>query len=129
MPVLIITSVALGILQSRGIIDALQGLVAPFTMSLLGLPAYASTALLFGIFRKELAITTLAELAGTADLGSVMSGVQIYTFAIMCVLFVPCVSTIAVLYRNLGARIAVLASLYSFVLGIFIGALINFLMK
>ena len=129
MPVLIITSIALGLLQYSGIIEALQELVAPVTMSLLGLPPYASTALLFGIFRKELAFETLAVLAGTADLGSVMSSVQLYTFAIISVLFVPCVSTIAVLYRNLGARIAALASIYSVSLGIFIGALINILMK
>jgi len=129
MPVLVITSIALGLFQYFGIIDAFQAIVEPLTTSLLGLPAYASTALLFGIFRKELAFETLAVLAGTADLGSVMNGVQLYTFAIISVLFVPCVSTIAVLYRNLGARIAVLASLYSLGLGIFIGALINFLMK
>lgn len=129
MPVLVITSIALGLLQYFGIIDTFQALVQPLTTSLLGLPAYASTALLFGIFRKELAFETLAVLAGTADLGSVMNGVQLYTFAVISVLFIPCVSTIAVLYRNLGARIAVLASLYSLGLGIFIGALINFLMK
>lgn len=129
MPVLIVTSIALGLLQYSGIIDALQGMVAPLTMSLLGLPPYASTALLFGIFRKELAFETLAVLSGTADLGSVMSAVQLYTFAVISVLFVPCVSTIAVLYRTLGARITVLASVYSVSLGIFIGALINLLMK
>jgi ferrous iron transport protein B len=129
MPVLIVTSVALGLLQYSGIIDVLQGMVAPLTMSLLGLPPYASTALLFGIFRKELAFETLAVLSGTADLGSVMSAVQLYTFAVISVLFVPCVSTIAVLYRNVGARITVLASVYSVSLGIFIGALINLLMK
>jgi ferrous iron transport protein B len=129
MPVLIVTSIALGLLQYSGIIDALQGMVAPLTMSLLGLPPYASTALLFGIFRKELAFETLAVLGGTADLGSVMSAVQLYTFAVISVLFVPCVSTIAVLYRTLGARITVLASVYSVSLGIVIGALINLLMK
>jgi ferrous iron transport protein B len=129
MPVLIVTSIALGLLQYSGIIDALQGMVAPLTMSILGLPPYASTALLFGIFRKELAFETLAVLGGTADLGSIMSAVQLYTFAVISVLFVPCVSTIAVLYRNLGARITVLASVYSVSLGIFIGALINLLMK
>ncbi len=129
MPVLIVTSIALGLLQYSGIIDALQGMVAPLTMSLLGLPPYASTALLFGIFRKELAFETLAVLGGTADLGSIMSAVQLYTFAVISVLFIPCVSTIAVLYRNLGARITVLASVYSVSLGIFIGALINLLMK
>jgi len=129
MPVLVITSIALGLFQYFGIVNAFQAIAEPLTTSLFGLPAYASTALLFGIFRKELAFETLAVLAGTADLGSVMNGIQLYTFAIISVLFVPCVSTIAVLYRNLGARIAVLASLYSLGLGIFIGALINFLMK
>ena len=58
--------------------------------------------LLFGIFRKELAFETLAVLSGTADLGSVMTAGQLYTFAIVSVLFVPCISTIAVLYRHWG---------------------------
>jgi ferrous iron transport protein B len=129
MPVLIVTSVVLGLLQYSGILDALQDIFAPLIMSLLGLPPYASTALLFGIFRKELAFETLAVLGGTADLGSIMSPVQLYTFAVVSVLFIPCISTIAVLYRNLGVRITVLASVYSVGLGIFIGALINLLMK
>jgi ferrous iron transport protein B len=56
-------------------------------------------------------------------------GIQLYTFAIISVLFIPCISTIAVLYQKLGARIAILASVYSVALGFFIGALINLLMK
>jgi hypothetical protein len=75
--------------QYYGLIDAFQQLAAPVTETLLGLPAYASTGLLFGIFRKELAVETLAVLAGTASLGSVMMTVQLYTFAIVSVLFVP----------------------------------------
>jgi ferrous iron transport protein B len=129
MPVLVITSIVLGILQYTGTIDTFQQVVAPVMTTLFGLPAYTSTALLFGVFRKELAFETLAVLAGNANLAAVMSGVQLYTFAIMSVLFVPCVSTIAVLYRQLGARIAILASVYSVALGFFIGALINLLMK
>ena len=129
MPLLIATSIFLGLFQYFGVVEAFQSLVAPITVSLLGLPAYASTALLFGIFRKELAFETLAVLAGTANLGSVMTSVQLYTFAIVSVLFVPCVSTVAVLYKQLGARIAILTSAYSLFLGLFIGALINILMK
>ena len=129
MPMLIVTSIALGLFQYFGWIDAFQQLVAPITVTLLGLPAYASTALLFGIFRKELAFETLAVLAGTADLGAVMTSVQLYTFALVSVLFVPCVSTIAVLYRQMGARITILASVYTVILGILIGVLINILMK
>jgi ferrous iron transport protein B len=129
MPLLIATSIALGLFQYFGLIDAFQQAVAPITISLLGLPAYASTALLFGIFRKELAFETLAVLAGTADLGSVMTSVQLYTFALVSVLFIPCISTIAVLYRQMGAKITILASVYTVLLGMLIGVLINLLMK
>ena len=129
MPLLIATSIALGLFQYFGLIDAFQQAVAPFTVSLLGLPAYASTALLFGIFRKELAFETLAVLAGTADLGAVMSSVQLYTFALVSVLFIPCISTIAVLYRQMGAKVTILASVYTVLLGMLIGVLINLLMK
>ena len=129
MPLLIATSVFLGLFQYFGVIDIFQSLVAPITVSLLGLPAYASTALLFGIFRKELAFETLAVLSGTADLGSVMTSVQLYTFAIVSILFIPCISTVAVLYKQLGAKIALLTSVYSLFLGLLIGALINILMK
>jgi ferrous iron transport protein B len=129
MPLLIITSIALGLFQYFGLTDAFEQLVAPITVTLLGLPEYAATALLFGIFRKELAFETLAVLAGTADLGSVMTSAQLYTFAIVTVLFIPCISTIAVLYRQLGARIAILISVYSVFLGLLIGAIINMLIK
>jgi ferrous iron transport protein B len=129
MPLLIVTSVFLGLLQYFGVIDTFQSLVAPITVSLLGLPEYAATALIFGVFRKELAFETLAVLSGTADLGSVMTSVQLYTFAIVSILFIPCISTVAVLYKQLGAKIAVLTSLYSLFLGMLIGVLINILMK
>ncbi len=129
MPLLIITSIGLGLLQYYGVTEAFEQLVAPITVTLLGLPEYAATALLFGIFRKELAFETLAVLSGTADLGSVMTAVQLYTFAIVTVLFIPCISTIAVLYRQLGTRIAILVSVYSVFLGLLIGAIINMLIK
>jgi ferrous iron transport protein B len=129
MPLLIITSIALGLFQYFGLTDLFQQLAAPVTITLLGLPSYASTALVFGIFRKELAFETLAVLAGTADLGSVMTSVQLYTFAIVSVLFVPCTSTIAVLYRQLGVRITALISVYTVFLGLLIGAVINLIMK
>jgi ferrous iron transport protein B len=129
MPLLIITSIGLGLLQYFGLTDAFQKVVTPITVTLLRLPEYASTALLFGIFRKELAFETLADLSGTADLGSVMTSAQLYTFAIVSVLFVPCISTIAVLYRQLGARIAIFISVYTVFLGLLIGAILNMLIK
>jgi ferrous iron transport protein B len=125
MPLLIISSIILGMLQYFGIITAFQNFIAPFSTMVLGLPAYATTALMFGILRKEMALGALVVLAGTPALNTVMTQVQLYTWAIISVLFVPCISTIAVLYRQVGLKTVVLITTYTVVLGIAIGACIN----
>ncbi|MDD4299446.1 MAG: ferrous iron transport protein B [Methanomicrobium sp.] len=127
MPLLMVSSVVLGILQFTGIIQAFQDIFAPLMLSLLGLPDYSSTSLLLGILRKEMAFETLAILAGTADLGSVMTGAQLYIFAVVSVLFVPCISTIAVLYKEMGLKIAAAVSFYTLSLGVAAGVILNLL--
>ncbi len=125
MPLLIISSIFLGLLQYYGIITAFQNFIAPFSTIVLGLPAYASTALIFGILRKEMSLGALVVLAGTPVLNTVMTQVQLYTWAIISVLFVPCISTIAVLYRQLGIKTVILVTTYTVLIGIAIGAFIN----
>ena len=122
MPLLIISSIILGLLQYYGIITAFQNFIAPFSTMVLGLPAYATTALMFGILRKEMALGALVVLAGTPALNTVMTQVQLYTWAIISVLFVPCISTIAVLYRQVGLKTVVLVTTYTVLLGLAIGA-------
>jgi ferrous iron transport protein B len=122
---LIISSVILGLLQYYGIIAAFTNFIAPFSTMVLGLPAYATTALMFGILRKEMALGALVVLAGTPALNTVMTHVQLYTWAIISVLFVPCISTIAVLYRQMGLKTVVLVTTYTVILGIAIGACIH----
>jgi ferrous iron transport protein B len=91
----------------------------------LGLPPFASTALLFGILRKEMAFETLVVLAGTATLTDVMTKVQLYIFALVSTLFIPCISTIAVLYREQGLKTALQISFYTVLLGFTAGSLVH----
>jgi ferrous iron transport protein B len=128
MPLLVGSSIVLGLLQWAGFFTLFQEFIGPYSTTILGLPGYATTALIFGILRKEMALETLVILAGTADLATVMTPVQLYIFALVAVLFIPCVSTIGVLYREVGARIAVLVCLYTLSLGVIIGWLINIIM-
>ncbi|RXE55161.1 iron transporter [Methanoculleus taiwanensis] len=125
MPLLLLGSVFLGLFEFFGLMNAFAAFAAPVMEGLLGLPGYTATALIFGILRKEMAFETLAILAGTADLGAVLSALQLYVFAIVTVLFVPCLSTITVLNREVGSRITLAVSLYTVSLGLVIGALIN----
>jgi ferrous iron transport protein B len=128
MPMLLVGSVFLGLFEYYGIINVFQETVGALAEQILGIPPYAATALLFGILRKEMAFETLAVLAGTADLASVMTSLQLYIFAVVSVLFVPCVSTIAVLIKEMGYRITVMVTLYTVGLGILTGSIINLLL-
>jgi ferrous iron transport protein B len=128
MPMLLVGSIFLGLFEYYGIIGIFQDTIGALAEQLLGLPPYAFTALLFGILRKEMAFETLAVLAGTADLASVMTSVQLYVFALVSVLFVPCVSTIAVLIKEMGYRITAAVTLYTVGLGILAGSLVNLLL-
>lgn len=125
MPLLVISSIVLGLMGYFGILTLIESITASFMTEILGLPPFASTALLFGILRKEMAFETLIVLAGSASLTSVMSKAEIYTFALVSTLFIPCISTIAVLYREQGLKTTVIISLYTVALGIIIGALLH----
>ncbi|HUM77508.1 MAG TPA: nucleoside recognition domain-containing protein, partial [Methanoculleus sp.] len=127
MPLLLIGSVVLGLLEFFGVMTVFEGIVEPYTMGLLGLPGYSATALIFGILRKEMAFETLAILAGTADLGAVLSSLQLYVFAVVTVLFIPCLATITVLLREVGSRITFAITVYTVALGLLIGGFIHHL--
>ncbi|NLZ30813.1 MAG: ferrous iron transport protein B [Methanomicrobiales archaeon] len=124
MPLLLVGSVVIGLLEFFGVMAIFEGMAGPYTMTLLGLPGYSATARVFGILRKEMAFETLAILAGTADLGAVLTSLQLYIFSIVTVLFIPCLATITVLLREVGSRITLAITIYTISLGLFIGALI-----
>jgi ferrous iron transport protein B len=125
MPLLIATSIVLGLLEYTGIMALFSAWIAPFSEAVLGLPSYAATALIFGILRKEMALETLVILGGTSDLGSIMTMTQIYIFAVVSVLFIPCIATLAVLKRELGTGLALVIAAYTLGMGILVGAVLN----
>jgi ferrous iron transport protein B len=127
-PVLLVGSIILGLADYAGVLALFQASLAPFLQAILGLPPYAATALIFGILRKEMAFETLVVLAGTANLPAVMTPVQIYTFALISTLFVPCVSTIAVLSKEVGSRVALAVTAYTVALGLLVGMAIHLML-
>ncbi len=124
-PLLLLGSAFLGVADSLGLLSVFQNLVEPISVGLLGLPAFAATALVFGILRKEMALQILAVLAGTANFASVMTPVQMYQFAVITTIYVPCVATIAVLKHELGTKDTVSIVLFTILLALVVGILIR----
>lgn len=124
-PIIAAGSVVLYVLDKLGWLTHLTAWTAPFTQGFLGLPPVALVVLIFGVLRKELALIMLATLMHTPNLGTVMTPQQMYVFALIVMLYVPCVSTIAALRREFGNRRAALVSVGEIVLALLLGAAVN----
>lgn len=115
-PVMLVGSLVIGALYETGAIAPIEDLLAPVSTGLLGLPPVAGIALALAILRKELALQLLLVLAiaeyglSAASLASFMVPGQLFVFAVVTGLSVPCVATIGALTGEFGARRALLVS-------------------
>jgi ferrous iron transport protein B len=122
-PIIIAASAALEALSAVGLTEQLVPAMAPLTVGLLGLPAAVAIPLVFGFLRKELALVMLAEVLGTWELSEVMTPAQLYTFALVTSIYIPCVATLAALVREFGWKRAVLIAMTTLAVAIVAGAL------
>lgn len=107
--------------------QTLAGMIGQSTQPLLaplGIDAHLAIALIFGFIAKEIVLGGLAVIYGTstdATLGSTIAHqidwVQAYSFMLFTLLYVPCLSTIAVLKsESKSAKFAALAVTWSIAL-------------
>jgi ferrous iron transport protein B len=120
-PLLVVSSVVLGVLEWAHSADAVNALLSPLTVTLLGLPAAVGMTLVFGILRKELTLVMLVQAMGTTQLNMVLTDGQMLTFTLFVVFYVPCVATVAIMARELGWRDTALISAFSVVFAVAVG--------
>jgi len=109
-PLLIASSIVLGVLEWANAADSINALLSPLTVWMLGLPVAVGMTLVFGVLRKELTLVMLVQALGTTDVNTVMTTQQLFTFTLFVVFYVPCVATIAVLVKQMGWRGAAMIS-------------------
>jgi ferrous iron transport protein B len=115
-PVMLGGSLVIGALYETGAIGAIEMALAPVSTGLLGLPPVAGIALVLAVLRKELALQLLLVLAiaeyGLAanSLATFMVPGQLFVFAVVTGLMVPCVATVGALAGEFGWRRAAIVS-------------------
>ncbi|MDT8375662.1 MAG: ferrous iron transporter B [Mariprofundaceae bacterium] len=124
-PLLVGGSIILALLHHFGADMWINQLLSPVTVWALGLPAVLGVPILFGVLRKELSLLMIYQALGTFEVGNVLDWVQISTFLIFLMFYVPCVSTFAVMLKVIGRREA----LFSIVLSIGVALLCAFVVR
>jgi ferrous iron transport protein B len=105
LPFIIAGSIVIEFLRTFNILNVITQALTPVTVSWLGLPAFTGVLLIFGILRKEAILALLISFAGGAEISSLISPLQMVVFSIVIMLYVPCISTVAVMLRETSLKI------------------------
>ena len=123
-PLMVVGNMVIILADMVGLLTHVQGLMSPVVVGWLGLPAAAGVVLIFGVLRKELTLILLATLMGTGNFAAILTPVQMFVFAFVVMVYIPCVSTIAVLVKEFGYRNATIITVTEIVLAIVLGGVI-----
>jgi ferrous iron transport protein B len=99
-------------MEYGGVEKYINWTLSPLT-HLLGLPASVGTTLIFGLLRKELSMIMLTQALGTTQVLTVMTKTQVMVFTVFVTFYIPCLATIAALWREIGKKGALVAILFT----------------
>ncbi len=124
-PIVIISGIIIRGIHLAGWLPAIADAFSPVTEGWLGLPAMTGILLLFGILRKELVLVMLATLYSTTNFAEVLSPVQMITLAVVSMFYIPCIATIAALWKEFGWRKTLAVSLFEIFFAIILAGVVS----
>jgi ferrous iron transport protein B len=102
-PIIIVGSFIVEAFALSGLMPYFVAGADPIVTLWLGLPAVVAIPLLFGILRKELTLVLLATTLEAVGLAvTSLSAVQMIVFALVVMLYIPCLATIAACKKEFG---------------------------
>jgi len=128
-PLLVGGSIILALLHHAGADVWINQALTPITVWALGLPVVLGVPILFGVLRKELSLLMIYQALGTFEVGQVLDWVQISTFLVFLMFYVPCVSTFAVMVKVIGRREAFFSLLLSIGVALVVSLAVRLLLE
>jgi ferrous iron transport protein B len=110
-PILIAGSMVLAVLQFFHLDRHVNLILSPLVEKALGLPQELGVTLVFGFLRKELSLVMMLQALGVnyQELMSVVTQQQLVVFAVFISFFIPCLSTVAILWKEIGRGVALIS--------------------
>lgn len=105
-PFMVMGNFVLQLANLIGLLSLIQDVLSPVTVLWLGLPSVTGVVLIFGVLRKELTLVLLASLMGSSNFALILTPTQMFVFAFVVMIYVPCIATIGVLAKEFSYKIA-----------------------
>jgi ferrous iron transport protein B len=120
-PTYIAGSALVQILYAVGVLKPMSDALSPVTVAWLGLPATTGILLILGVVRKEFILLASVAVFGSTNLALFLTPVQLVTLALIGILYIPCLSTVAVLAKEFGWKTTTIISTANFVTALIVG--------
>ncbi|MEW6697124.1 MAG: ferrous iron transport protein B [Bacillota bacterium] len=115
-PLFAIGALLISTFQVTGILTLLQNALSPLTVGWLGLPKEAATAFIMGVVRRDFGAAGLADMT--------LAPIQTVVALITITLFVPCIASILVMFKERSKKEAALMWLSTWVIAFLIGGIV-----
>jgi len=126
-PLYIGGSALIQVLYAVGLLQSFSDALSPLTVMWLGLPVIAGVLLILGFVRKEMTLLAAVAISiatvGSVNLSLLFTPVQLVTIALVNLLYIPCLSTVAILVKDYGWKIATIITLANIATALLIGGL------
>ena len=118
VPVVLLGVLAINIFSYFGMFGFVTNIFAPVIKGLFGLPKEAVVALTIGFLRKDVAVGMLMPLT--------LSAKQLFISATLLAISFPCIATFAVMFKELGLKDLLKATMIMIAISLIVGATLNF---
>lgn len=130
-PILIAGSVVLALMQYFHLDKYVNLVLSPLVGRALGLPEELGVTLVFGFLRKELSLVMMLQALGVSyqELMSAITYQQLVIFVVFINFFIPCLSTVAIIWKEIGRKIALLSVGLNTAVAVVISLVIRLILK
>ncbi len=125
VPLFVLGTVLLFILDAAGALKAIERLVSPVVVYLLGLPEKTTEAFIIGFLRRDYGAAGLYALS----LSGMLDAIQTLVSVVVITLFVPCVAQFFVTIKERGVKLACLIGGFVFIFAFLFGGVLNFVLR
>lgn len=119
-PLFMLGAFLISVLQITGALEGVQGALAPVTEGLLKLPREAATIFIMGMIRRDFGAAGLTDLSVSPE--------QMLVSLITITLFVPCIASVMVIFKERGNREALLIWIGSWLAAFLVGGIVAHLL-
>jgi ferrous iron transport protein B len=125
VPLFILGTMLLFVLDASGALPFLERASRPVVVGLLGLPEKAADAFLIGFLRRDYGAAGLFVLRGQG----LLDGVQAVVSLVVITLFVPCIANFFMMVKERGIAVATAMVAFIIPFAFLVGAVLNFALR